>query len=77
MALRVMSRRAREVCSHVLLALIASSLAACGGGGGGVDLASGQGPDPVVLDVPTTSQETPRENLLALARTQLVKASDF
>ena len=35
------------------------SLAACGGGGGGVDIAQGQGPDPVVLDVPIAYVKRP------------------
>jgi hypothetical protein len=36
-----------------------SVLLACGGGGGGADIAGGQGPDPVVLDVPIAYVKRP------------------
>jgi len=39
-------------CVLLIIALgLAAGLVGCGGGGG-VDLAGGQGPDPVVLDIP-------------------------
>ncbi len=43
-----------------LLVMLAFCLSACGGGGGGgVSLAEGQGPDPVVLDVPIAYVKRP------------------
>jgi len=49
-----------SVPRFVLLVLLALCLSACGGGGGGgVDLAEGQGPDPVVLDVPIAYVKRP------------------
>ena len=53
MAASLQNRRARIGAPHVaFLSILAFGLSACGGGGGGVDIAEGQGPDPVVLDVP-------------------------
>lgn len=52
------SHRARAIGSSVLL-ILSSVLAGCGGGGGGVDLAGGQGPDPVVVDIPIAYVKRP------------------
>ena len=59
MSLNECGLRASKVFSHVLLTSMVVFLAACGGGGGGVDIAQGQGPDPVVLDVPIAYVKRP------------------
>lgn len=49
-----------RIGSYGLLTITAIYVAACGGGGGGgVDIAQGQGPDPVVLDVPIAYVKRP------------------
>lgn len=54
MAARAWGRRVRcSLLGPAVLSAASALLAACGGGeDGGVDIAGGQGPDPVVLDVP-------------------------
>jgi len=46
------SGRGRRLRRLLLLVAPGALLAGCGGGDGGVDIASGQDPDPVVVDVP-------------------------
>jgi Tol biopolymer transport system component len=53
------SRYASVVYAWSLLIGICLALPGCGSGGGGVDLASGQGPDPVILDVPIAYVKRP------------------
>jgi len=60
MALQLFGRRARIARTCVLLTLILVFLSACRGGNGDrVTLAEGQGPDPVVLDVPIAYVKRP------------------
>lgn len=59
MASWVRGRDASRVGAYALLTLLALSLSGCGGGGGGVDIAEGQGLDPVVLDVPIAYVKRP------------------
>ena len=60
MACWVRGRHTSRLAAYVLLTLLITVLSACGGGGGGgVDIAQGQGPDPVVLDVPIAYVKRP------------------
>ncbi len=61
MTFRVCAGRRSTVAPNALLASAVILLSACGGGGGGsgVDIAQGQGPDPVVLDVPIAYVKRP------------------
>lgn len=60
MALWVHGRHTSKAASYGLLTLLTGFLTACGGGGGGgVNIAQGQGPDPVVLDVPIAYVKRP------------------
>ena len=63
---------AGRVRSLVLLITLAVFVSACGGGGGGVDFAGGQGPDPVVVDVPIAYVKRP----LPLDDQDMVEMSD-
>lgn len=58
MAVWACSRLTSSARGCVLL-IVAICLTGCGGGGGGVDLAGGQGPDPVVLDIPVAYVKKP------------------
>lgn len=66
------SSHADRLCSSVLLITLTAFLGACGGGGGGIDFAGGQGPDPVVVDVPIAYVKRP----LPLDDQDMVEMSD-
>jgi len=53
------SCRTRVIGSYAPLLLVMFFLPGCGGSGGGVDLAGGQAPDPVVVDIPIAYVKRP------------------
>ena len=59
MALWLSNCRARAFGSCAALLLVVIFLPGCGGSGGGVDLAGGQGPDPVIVDIPIAYVKRP------------------